>query len=262
MHTKTLNEKHFQKRRTHMNGPKTNNNMSDFIQFKRVSKSFESAAGRFDALKSIDLSIGQGEYLAIVGKSGSGKSTLLNMLTGIDHPTQGTVNINSTDVHTLTESRLAKWRGEHIGIVFQFFQLIPTLTILENLLLAMEFVNVIPKKEREKRAESLLAQVDISEHADKLPSALSGGEQQRAAIARALANDPQVLVADEPTGNLDSKTTEAIQKLFAQLVAKGKTVVVVTHEDVSGSNYSRVIMLNDGFVVSDKKKDQKLSAVL
>ena len=227
--------------------------MSDFIQFKQVSKSFESAAGRVDALKSIDLSIVQGEYLAIVGKSGSGKSTLLNMLTGIDHPSQGNVAINKTDVHTLNESRLAKWRGENIGIVFQFFQLIPTLTILENVLLAMDFVNVIPKKEREKRAESLLAQVDISQHADKLPSALSGGEQQRAAIARALANNPPIVVADEPTGNLDSKTTEAVQNLFAQLVASGKTVVVVTHEDVSGSDYTRVIMLNDGLVISDKK---------
>ncbi|NIS67654.1 MAG: ATP-binding cassette domain-containing protein [Proteobacteria bacterium] len=245
-----------------MNNSKTNNKNSNFIQFKKVSKSFESAAGRFDALKSIDLTIEKGEYLAVVGKSGSGKSTLLNMLTGIDHPSQGTVAINSTDVHTLNESQLAKWRGENIGIVFQFFQLIATLTILENLILAMDFVNVIPKKEREKRAELLLAQVDISQHADKLPSALSGGEQQRAAIARALANNPPIVVADEPTGNLDSKTTEAIQKLFTQLVASGKTVIVVTHEDVSDFDYDRVITLNDGFVVSDKKKNSKIAGVL
>ena len=152
----------------------TNKNMSDYIRFKQISKSFESAAGRFDALKSIDLNIGQGEYLAVVGKSGSGKSTLLNMLTGIDHPSQGTVTIDSTDVHALNESRLAKWRGENIGIVFQFFQLIPTLTILENLQLAMDFVDIIPKGERKKRAESLLGQVEITEHADKFPSALSG----------------------------------------------------------------------------------------
>ena len=240
----------------------TNNNMSDFIQFKQISKSFESAAGRFDALKSIDLTIGQGEYLAVVGKSGSGKSTLLNMLTGIDHPSQGTVTINSTEVHALNESRLAKWRGENIGIVFQFFQLIPTLTILENLQLAMDFVDIIPKRDRKKRAESLLGQVDISEQANKFPSALSGGEQQRAAIARALANDPPVVVADEPTGNLDSKTTTDILELFAQLVAKGKTVVVVTHEDVSDYEYDRVITLNDGFVVSDKKKNNKLAEIL
>ena len=242
-----------------MKNSKRKNAMSDFIQFKQISKSFESAAGRFDALKSINLNIGQGEYLAVVGKSGSGKSTLLNMLTGIDHPSQGTVSINSTEVHALNESRLAKWRGENIGIVFQFFQLIPTLTILENLQLAMDFVDIIPKRDRKKRAESLLRQVDISEHAKKFPSALSGGEQQRAAIARALANDPPVVVADEPTGNLDSKTTMDILELFAQLVAKGKTVVVVTHEDVSDYEYDRVITLNDGFVVSDKKKNNKLS---
>ena len=245
-----------------MKNSKRKNNMSDFIQFKQISKSFESAAGRFDALKSIDLTIGQGEYLAVVGKSGSGKSTLLNMLTGIDHPSQGTVSINSTEVHALNESRLAKWRGENIGIVFQFFQLIPTLTILENLQLAMDFVDIIPKRDRKKRAESLLGQVDISEQANKFPSALSGGEQQRAAIARALANDPPVVVADEPTGNLDSKTTTDILKLFSQLVAKGKTVVVVTHEDVSDYEYDRVITLNDGFVVSDKKKNNKLAEIL
>ncbi len=245
-----------------MKNSKGKNNMSDFIRFKQISKSFESAAGRFDALKSIDLTIGQGEYLAVVGKSGSGKSTLLNMLTGIDHPSQGTVSINSTEVHALNESRLAKWRGENIGIVFQFFQLIPTLTILENLQLAMDFVDIIPKRDRKKRAESLLGQVDISEQANKFPSALCGGEQQRAAIARALANDPPVVVADEPTGNLDSKTTTDILELFAQLVAKGKTVVVVTHEDVSDYEYDRVITLNDGFVVSDKKKNNKLAEVL
>jgi putative ABC transport system ATP-binding protein len=245
-----------------MKNSKRNKHMSDFIQFKKISKSFESAAGRFDALKNIDLNIGQGEYLAVVGKSGSGKSTLLNMLTGIDHPSQGTVTINSTDVHALNESQLAKWRGENTGIVFQFFQLIPTLTILENLQLAMDFVNIIPKGDRKKRAESLLVQVDISEHANKFPSALSGGEQQRAAIARALANNPPVVVADEPTGNLDSKTTEAIQELFAQLHSNGKTVVVMTHENVSNYEYDRVITLNDGFVVSDKKKNNKLAQVL
>ncbi len=227
--------------------------MSNFIQFNQVSRWFESASVRFDALKNIDLHIEQGEHVAIVGKSGSGKSTLLNMLTGIDHPSQGTVKINSTDVHTLSESRLAEWRGKNVGIVFQFFQLIPTLTIAENILLAMDFVNVILGRERTKRAETLLAQVGISQHADKLPDALSGGEQQRAAIARALANDPPILVADEPTGNLDSKTTEAIQRLFADLVKNGKTVIVVTHENISNSGYSRIISLSDGEVVSDRR---------
>lgn len=227
--------------------------MSDFIQLKQVSKSFESAAGRFEALKNINLSIGRGEYVAIIGKSGSGKSTLLNMLTGIDHPSQGTVTINSSAIHTFDESRLAAWRGANIGIVFQFFQLIPTLGILENLLLAMDFVNVIPKQERKPRAAMLLAQVGISQHAAKLPAALSGGEQQRAAIARALANDPPILVADEPTGNLDSKTAASIQSLFVELIGKGKTVIVVTHENVSATRYDRIFTLTDGVITSNGK---------
>lgn len=225
--------------------------MSNFIQFNNVSKWFESASGRFDALKNIDLHIKQGEHVAIVGKSGSGKSTLLNMLTGIDHPSQGTVKINSTDVHILNESNLAEWRGKNVGIVFQFFQLIPTLTVAENILLAMDFVNVIPGGDRTRRAGNLLAQVGISEHADKLPADLSGGEQQRAAIARALANNPPILVADEPTGNLDSKTTEIILNLFTELVGTGKTVIVVTHEKVSNTKYDRIITLKDGAIVGD-----------
>jgi len=172
------------------------------------------------------------------------------MLTGIDHPSQGTVTINASAIHTFDESRLAAWRGANVGIVFQFFQLIPTLSILENLLLAMDFVNVIPKQERKQRAATLLAQVGIAQHADKLPAALSGGEQQRAAIARALANDAPILVADEPTGNLDSKTAEAIQSLFVELIDKGKTVIVVTHENVSATQYDRVFTLNDGVITS------------
>ena len=226
---------------------------SSLIEMHGVGKQFKSSTGQIPILRDINLSVDRGEFIAIVGKSGSGKSTLLNMLTGIDHPSHGTVKVNSTDVHTLSESHLAKWRGENVGIVFQFFQLIPTLSIRENLLLAMDFVGRIPAAERNKRAEELLAQVGISPHADKLPAALSGGEQQRAAIARALSNDPPILVADEPTGNLDSKTTEAIQLLFADLAKKGKTVIVVTHEQVSNSEYSRIISLSDGAVVSDRR---------
>ena len=225
--------------------------MSNLIQFNKVSRWFETASVRFEALKNIDLRIEQGSHVAIVGKSGSGKSTLLNMLTGIDHPSQGTVKINSTDVHTLNESSLAAWRGKNIGIVFQFFQLIPTLTIAENILLAMDFVKVIPNRERAGRAKALLAQVGIAQHADKLPADLSGGEQQRAAIARALANDPPILVADEPTGNLDSTTTEIIIKLFAELVETGKTVIVVTHEKISNTQYDRIITLKDGAIAGD-----------
>ena len=227
--------------------------MPTFIQFNQVSKWFESASGRFDALQHIQFDINQGEHVAITGKSGSGKSTLLNMLTGIDHPGAGTVHINGTDIHALNESQIALWRGNNIGIVFQFFQLIPTLSIAENLLLAMDLVNAIPKKERIRRTQQLLDLVGISRHAEKLPSALSGGEQQRAAIARALANDPPILVADEPTGNLDSSTADSIRKIFSELVRKGKTVIVVTHENVSGSEYPRIISLKDGVIVNDTR---------
>lgn len=225
--------------------------MHDFIRLNRVSKWFESAAGRFEALRNVDLAIGKGEYVAITGKSGSGKSTLLNMLTGIDHPSQGAVTMNACAIHTLDESRLAAWRGANIGIVFQFFQLIPTLSVQENLMLAMDFVDVIPRKERKHRAAALLEQVGIAQHADKLPAALSGGEQQRAAIARALANDAPILVADEPTGNLDSKTAQSVRSLFAQLVDKGKTVIVVTHESMSDVKYDRMYTLNDGSIAGD-----------
>ena len=224
------------------------------IELSGVSKTYRGSEGGFSALNRIDLRLPAGEFAAIVGKSGSGKSTLLNMLTGIDHPSTGTVVINDTDVHSLEESELARWRGKNIGIVFQFFQLIPTLTVLENLLLAMDFVNVIPKNLRKARAESLLEQVGIHRHAHKLPAALSGGEQQRAAIARSLANDPPILVADEPTGNLDSQTTEAIQGLFRELVAAGKTVIVVTHDRTATAGFGRVVTLRDGAVESDQRR--------
>ena len=226
----------------------SNTPVFDFIQFRQVFKTFESSAGRFEALKNISFTIGQGEYLAVVGKSGSGKSTLLNMLTGIDHPSQGAVLVNSANIHTLSESKLAKWRGETVGIVFQFFQLIPTLTVRENLLLAMDFADVIPKKERKRRTRYLLEEVDILEHSEKLPTALSGGQQQRAAIARALANNPEIIMADEPTGNLDTNTSNAIQNLFRRLRKSGKTIIVVTHEDVSGYGFDRVIKLRDGSI--------------
>ena len=229
-----------------------------FINLSGVSKWYDTPAGRFTALKEIDLSAEAGEYLAVVGKSGSGKSTLLNMLTGIDHPSEGKVIIDNTTVHSMNESTLARWRGKNIGIVFQFFQLIPTLTVIENLLIAMDFVESIPRTLRRDRAMDLLSKTGIAAHAHKLPSALSGGEQQRAAIARALANDPSMLVADEPTGNLDSSTTLAVQKLFRSLVDEGKTVIVVTHEDVSASDYGRVITLSDGMLSADIRRGNLL----
>ena len=222
------------------------------IELRTVSKTYPGAGGGFTALDGVNLQFSAGAFAAIVGKSGSGKSTLLNMLTGIDHPSAGSVVINGTAVHSLDESALASWRGRNIGIVFQFFQLIPTLTVIENILLAMDFVNVIPKRERRARAESLLQQVGIGQHAGKLPAALSGGEQQRAAIARALANDPPILVADEPTGNLDSVTSEVIQKLFRDLADAGKTVIVVTHDPATSARFERLVTLSDGRIVSDQ----------
>jgi len=219
-----------------------------------VSKWFETGSGRFDALQSLDLSIERGDAVAVVGKSGSGKSTLLNLMTGIDHPSSGRVTINGDDLEAFDESRLARWRGANIGIVFQFFQLIPTLTVFENLLLSMEFVGVIAENKRSARAASLLEQVGILQHQNKYPASLSGGEQQRAAIARAMANDPPILVADEPTGNLDHKTSRSIESIFSNLVEQGTTLIVVTHEAVSQrqSMYRRVVTLEDGIVIGDE----------
>jgi putative ABC transport system ATP-binding protein len=220
------------------------------ITLESVSKTFQTKEREFTALRNINFSVDNGEYVAIVGKSGSGKSTLLNMITGIDYPTSGSIFFNNQLLGKMNESRLARWRGQNIGIVFQFFQLIPTLTILENILLAMEFVEIIPRSERLDRAKNLLRQVNIEEHANKFPAALSGGEQQRAAIARAMANDPAIIVADEPTGNLDSKTANAIHTIFASLAKSGKTVIVVTHEKDIQSHYDRVITLSDGEITS------------
>ena len=198
------------------------------------------------ALKNISMEIREGEFVAIIGKSGSGKSTLMNVMTGIDSINSGEILIADTPVHNLKQSELATWRGKNIGIVFQFFQLLPTLTVAENVMLPMDFCNNYLPRERRPRALHLLTKLGISEQADKLPSALSGGQQQRAAIARALANNPQILVADEPTGNLDTETANSIMQLFAQLVAEGKTVLMVTHERDYSHYFSRSATMADG----------------
>ncbi|HEV8512697.1 MAG TPA: ABC transporter ATP-binding protein [Cyclobacteriaceae bacterium] len=221
------------------------------IQLSRVTKSFPLASGTFEALKDVNITIQKGQLVAITGKSGSGKSTLLNIIAGIDKPTQGSVSINGIHVEKLSESSLATWRGKNIGVVFQFFQLLPTLTILENITLPMDFCNSYPKKERRERALSLLERVNIKEQADKLPSALSGGQQQRAAIARALANDPSIIIADEPTGNLDSQTATSIFELFAGLTRAGKTVIIVTHEKDFSDYFENVIAIADGVIVNE-----------
>ncbi|MCL5958368.1 MAG: ABC transporter ATP-binding protein [Chloroflexi bacterium] len=216
------------------------------IALSDVVKRYKTGAGYVNALKGVTLQVQAGEFVSVVGPSGSGKSTLLNMITGIDKPTSGELLIGGQAIQKLGEDRLASWRGRSVGVVFQFFQLLPMLTIVENLMLPMDFCNVHKSSARRKRALQLLEQVGIADQANKLPSALSGGEQQRAAIARALANDPPLVVADEPTGNLDSATAAGVFALFDALVAQGKTLLVVTHNpDLSGRAH-RVIRIIDG----------------
>lgn len=221
------------------------------ITLNRVVKTYDSPSGLFTALNDISLEVFQGEFVAVVGKSGSGKSTLINVITGIDSPTSGEVHVASSAVHTLNQEQLSVWRGKTAGVIFQFFQLLPTLTIAENVMLPMDFCRTYPASERRVRALQLLDRVGIAEQADKLPADLSGGQQQRAAIARALANDPPLLVADEPTGNLDSKTSDIVMGMFADLAAEGKTVVMVTHERDTSRFFTRSIMLADGAVVNE-----------
>jgi putative ABC transport system ATP-binding protein len=220
-----------------------NETLIDLVQ---VVKTFEGAAGRFTALQGIDLQVNAGEFVAVIGKSGSGKSTLLNMIAGIDHPTSGEVVVNGTAIHRLSEGQVAVWRGRNLGLVFQFFQLIPTLTAIENVMLPMDFCNMYSNGEREERANYLLGLVDIAKQANKLPSSLSGGEQQRVAIARALANDPPLILADEPTGNLDSRTAGTIFGLFQDLVKQGKTILMVTHDKELARTVTQRIEIVDG----------------
>lgn len=221
------------------------------VDLLAVRKTYVTGAGEFEALKGINLQVEAGEFVAVVGKSGSGKSTLINMITGIDRPTGGEVWVAGTPVHALTENQIAVWRGITVGVVFQFFQLLPTLTVLENVMLPMDFCNIHEPGDRPKRAFSLLEMVGVSEQAHKLPANLSGGQQQRVAIARSLANDPPLLVADEPTGNLDSKTAAAVIDFFKELAGKGKTILMVTHDNDLARQSSRIVTVYDGQVVTD-----------
>jgi ABC-type lipoprotein export system ATPase subunit len=221
------------------------------IECRGLVKTYQSVAGDFPALKEIDLQVDTGEFVAVIGKSGSGKSTLINMITGIDRPTSGQVLVGDTAIEKLGEGKLAEWRGRNIGVIFQFFQLLPTLTVIENVMLPMDFCHMYTMRERRDRAMYLLEQVDVAEHAYKLPSAVSGGQQQRVAIARALANDPPILAADEPTGNLDSKTAESVFRLFEGLVEQGKTILMVTHDKDLARRASRTVMLSDGEIIEE-----------
>jgi putative ABC transport system ATP-binding protein len=228
------------------------------VVFEEVGKSYDTGAGRFDALLPLDLTFRAGEFVGLVGPSGSGKSTLLNLLGGIDHPSCGRVAIAGATLGELSESEMAEFRGNNIGIVFQFFQLVPTLTVLENVILAMDFVGSVPRNQRSKRAHTLLDQMGIGRHGDKLPTKLSGGEQQRVAIARALANDPPILIADEPTGNLDSENSEKITRLFAECADAGRLVIVATHETQKLDHFSRIIALKDGILDLDSTQNRAL----
>ena len=231
--------------------PVSASNSEPLIQLRKVVKTFKNAAGEFKVLKGIDLSLRQGEFVAIVGKSGSGKSTLLNMVTGIDHPTSGQVIIGGTNIYQMSESQRSLWRGRNLGIVFQFFQLMPMLTLLENVMLPMDYVNLYDFDERPKRALELLEMVGLEKQAHKLPAAVSTGQQQSAAIARALATDPPIIAADEPTGNLDSRSAQAIISLFDQLVQSGKTIAMVTHDPSLTGRTSRTVTISDGELISE-----------
>ncbi|MBI5963840.1 MAG: ATP-binding cassette domain-containing protein [Chloroflexi bacterium] len=222
------------------------------IELHGLVKQFSNAAGVFTVLKGVDLTIRSGEFVSIVGKSGSGKSTLLNMVTGIDHPTEGNVVVHGTDIYTgVTESQRSKWRGKNLGIVFQFFQLLPMLTLLENVMLPMDYVDMYDFDERPARAMELLTLVGLEKFANKLPVLVSTGQQQLAAIARAMACDPPLLVADEPTGNLDTRSADKIIQLFEGFVAQGKTIVMVTHDPSLTSRTHRNIIISDGELIDE-----------
>jgi len=233
------------------------NGAQALIELEQVKKAYQTPAGDFYALNGIDLQIEPGELVAVLGKSGAGKSTLINMVTGIDRPTFGQVRMGPHAIHELSEDQVAVWRGRNVGVIFQFFQLLPMLTCAQNVMLPMDFANLYRSpRERRERAVHLLEQVGIAEQADKLPSTVSGGQRQRVAIARALANDPMFLAADEPTGNLDSTTADAVFRVFEKLVDEGKTVLMVTHDRDLAGRATRIVQLADGKVLEDAHPHQ------
>jgi putative ABC transport system ATP-binding protein len=232
---------------------------NDIISLQQVTKEYKTKAGPLQALKGVDFTVRQGEFVAIVGPSGSGKSTLINMITGIDRPSTGEVYVAGERLTKMSENQVAKWRGRNVGVVFQFFQLLPTLTVLENVMMPMNYVGTYSGK-RKERAMELLERVDLPDVAHKYPSQISGGQQQRAAIARALANDPKVIVGDEPTGNLDSVSAALMFGLFEELVENGTTFVMVTHDKDLAGQVPRVVEVRDGRILSAAEVDERLVA--
>jgi len=222
------------------------NGIEPLIRMRDVVKAYKTAAGDFIALNGIDLDVYPGEFLGIIGKSGSGKTTLINMLAGVDHLTRGEVWVDDIPVHQLDENHLAAWRGRNVGLIYQSFYLMPTLNLLQNVVLPMDVCGSYRPGASQQRALELLRMVELEEHVHKLPSGISGGQQQRVAIARALANDPKFIVADEPTGRLDSVTAEIIFQIFTRLVDQGKTIVMVTHDQGLARRMSRTLRLVDG----------------
>ena len=235
------------------------NGNKSVISLEGVRKIYKTKAGPLEVLKSVDFQVGRGEFVAIVGPSGSGKSTLINMITGIDRPTEGEVHVAGQRLTRMGENQVAKWRGKNVGVVFQFFQLLPTLTVIENVTMPMHYVGTYKGKRRE-RAMELLELVDLPDVADKYPSQISGGQQQRAAIARALANEPSVLVGDEPTGNLDTVSAALVFQLFEELVSNGTTIVMVTHDKDLAGQVPRVVEVRDGRIMSPDEVDSRLVA--
>ena len=229
----------------------TNGN-NHIVEIIDVVKSFPVGDGEVTVLKGLSLDVENGEFISIVGPSGNGKSTLLNMITGIDKPTGGEVIVTGREIHNLSENKLAAWRGEHVGIVFQFFQMLPALSLLQNIMLPMDFANKYSRREKRERALHLLEIVGLADQANKLPSMVSGGQQQRAAIARALANDPNLIVADEPTGNLDTRSANDVFDLFIKLVDQGKTMIMVTHNKELSRRVPRVVEIIDGKIARDE----------
>ncbi len=225
------------------------------IQIRQVYKVYETAAGEFPALRGVCADVYPGEFLGVIGKSGAGKSTLMNMITGVDHLTSGEVIVHNNDggvsIHSLSEDALALWRGRSIGVVYQSFQLLPMLTLVENIMLPMDLCGLYSRRESRERALDLLRLVELEEHAYKLPNYISGGQQQRVAIARALANDPPIIIADEPTGSLDSVTADHVFEVFERLIENGKTIIMVTHDNSLAPRFSRHLVIRDGEIIPD-----------